>query len=98
MQTDVQASAALSATGNVKEATGTSNLGRARIKGAYYTASVAGSIELRDGGASGPLRATLVIGATSDAIPIPGQGVLFQTDVHATIVGATVTGITFFYT
>lgn len=95
-QTDVLASAMLTATGNV-QTVGAANLPRVRIKGAYYVASVAGSIELRDGGASGTLKAVIPLGATADYICLPGEGLLFQTDVYATITGATVSGITFFY-
>lgn len=96
MQYDVLASTMLTATGQVQDAAG-NNLPRTRIKGFAYVASVAGSITLRDGGASGSVKATIPIGAASDSVLLPGEGLLFQTDVHLTITGATVSGITFFY-
>lgn len=97
IQTDVLATAMLTATGQLQEATGTNNIEGARIKGAHYTASVAGSIVLREGGATGNIRATIPIGATTTNILIPGEGILFRNNVHCTVVGATLTGITFFY-
>lgn len=96
MQYDVLASTMHTATGQVQDVAGNA-LTRTRIKGAYYVASVAGSITLRDGGATGSVIATIPLGATTDSISLPGEGLLFRTDVHMTITGATVTGITFFY-
>lgn len=86
----------LTATGQVQDAGG-NNLPRTRIKGAYYVASVAGSIALRDGGPGGPVIVTIPLGATADLIQLPGEGIVFRNDVHMTITGATLTGITFFY-
>ena len=96
MTSNAQVSALHTATGQVDDVGG-NDLGRTRLKGAYYVASVAGTIELRDGGASGALRAVIPIGATTDAVNFPGEGLLFNTNVHMTVVGATVTGIIYFY-
>jgi hypothetical protein len=94
---DVKASALMTAGGNVSHQNAVW-LGRTRIKGFTYTASVAGTITLRDGGAAGPIVASFAIGATTDTVPVPGDGLLFLTDAFLVITGATVTGITFFYT
>lgn len=96
MQYDVLASTMQTATGQVLDIGG-QPLPRTRIKGAYYVATLAGSITLRDGGAAGTVIATFPIAATADLIRLPGEGLLFRTDVHMTITGATVSGITFFY-
>jgi len=70
-----------------------------RVKGIYYVASgTAGSITLKDGGASGT---TLMIIATpasataTEYVVVPSNGVRFSTDVHATL--ANVTSLTIFH-
>ena len=75
--TDVHASAMLTATGQVEEATGTTSLQRARVKGLACLASVAGTLTFRDGGASGAVLMTLAIPAGAVYIDIPGCGVFY---------------------
>ena len=70
------------------EATGTLVSGRTRVK-AYQAISggTAGDIILRDGGASGTIRLQFNISTQLQpvALQIPGEGILFYTDVHITI-------------
>jgi hypothetical protein len=91
MQTDVKASHL--------EATGTAVSGRTRIKGyQFLTGGTAGDIEFRDGGSSGPIRIEFNIATTPTnplSFTIPGEGVLFYTDVHITL--PTNAKITVFY-
>jgi hypothetical protein len=49
----------------------------------------AGDIIFRDGGASGTIRLRFNIGTGTQpiALPIPGQGILFTTDIHVTVPG-----------
>ena len=52
----------------------------------------------RDGGASGPIKATLNTLASSTAptyMLIPGEGLLFNTNIHVTI--SNVASVTVFY-
>ena len=91
MQTDVQASAPLTATGQVTNNAGTpANLGRIRMKGLYVVpGGSAGSVVFRDGGASGNILLTLntptVANAGAYNIIIPGEGILVETDLHGTV-------------
>ena len=81
MQTDVKAAHL--------EATGTIVSGRTRIKGyQFLSGGTAGDIIFRDGGASGTLRLQFNIAAApTNALStlIPGEGILFTTDVHITL-------------
>jgi hypothetical protein len=90
MQTDVKAVHV--------EATGTVVSGRTRLK-AYQAISggTAGDIIYRDGGSSGVIRLQFNIGTGTQpiALPIPGEGILFNTDVHVTL--PTSAKITTFY-
>lgn len=92
MQGDILASNTISATGNLKEATGTNNLSRCRVKGVYLIGGAsAGSVTLKDGGSGGSLKLTLnsVAGvSTFQYFLLPGEGMLFNTDVYATITNA----------
>lgn len=80
-------------------ATGTALDFRTRIKAVYVSsAATAGSLTLRDGGASGATE--LVIDTPASAtdpvyILLPGEGILFGTNVHATLTAAT--SATLFY-
>jgi hypothetical protein len=80
MQTDVKAAHV--------EATGTVVSGRNRLK-AYHCISggTAGDVIFRDGGASGTIRLQFNIGTGTQPVvlPIPGEGVLFTTDIHVTL-------------
>jgi hypothetical protein len=91
MQTDVLASHV--------EATGTMVTGRVRVKGyQFLTGGTAGDIILRDGGSGGTIRLEFNIAATPTnplSFTIPGEGILFYTDVHVTL--PTDAKITVFY-
>lgn len=88
MQTDILASAVTISTGVVNDQAGNA-IGRSRIKGVYIIPqSGAGSVVLRDGGASGPVRATINTMASQTSptyVLLPGEGILNQTGIHATI-------------
>ena len=94
MQTDVKAAHI--------EATGTVVSGRNRLK-AYHCISggTAGDIIFRDGGASGTVRLQFNIGTGTQPITlsIPGEGILFTTDIHVTLPGVApnVAKVTTFY-
>ena len=91
MQTDVQASHV--------EATGTAVSGRVRVKGYQcLSGGTAGDIIFRDGGASGTIRLQFNVPANTNnpfANLIPGEGILFYTDVHVTL--PTSAKVTLFY-
>jgi hypothetical protein len=88
MQTDVLSSHV--------EATGTMVTGRARVKGYQcLSGGTAGDIILRDGGSGGTIRLQFNVPANTNnpfANIIPGEGILFYTDVHVTLpTGAKIT-------
>jgi hypothetical protein len=91
MQTDVLASHV--------EATGTMVSGRVRVKGYQcLSGGTAGDVILRDGGASGTIRLQFNVPANTNnpfSNLIPGEGILFTTDVHVTL--PTAAKITVFY-
>jgi hypothetical protein len=93
MQTDVK-STRLNASGSVFA-------GRARIKGFVMcaTASLVGTLLLRNGGASGPVVIEVDIPANSNPnsfyILVPGEGVLCSTDIYASITN--LASVTVFY-
>jgi hypothetical protein len=80
MQTDVKSSHV--------EATGTIVSGRVRVK-AYHCISggTAGDVIYRDGGSGGAIRLQFNIGTGTQPVSllIPGEGILFNTDVHVTL-------------
>ena len=80
MQTDVKAAHA--------EATGTLVSSRVRVKGYQcLSGGTAGDVIFRDGGASGTIRLQFNIGTGTQPVllPIPGEGILFTTDIHVTL-------------
>jgi hypothetical protein len=91
MQTDVKSAHV--------EATGTMVSGRTRVKGYQcLSGGTAGDIILRDGGSGGPILLQFNIPANTNnpfANLIPGEGILFTTDVHVTL--PTSAKITVFY-
>jgi hypothetical protein len=91
MQTDVKAAHV--------EATGTIVSSRTRLKGYQcLSGGTAGDIIFRDGGASGPIRLQFNIPNNTNnpfANLIPGEGILFYTDIHVTL--ATGAKVTVFY-
>lgn len=74
---------------------------RTRVKGLVITptATSAGSVVLKDGGASGTARLTINVDAGNNGnvsnIVIPGEGIVFDTDVYLDL--TTVTSVTVFY-
>jgi hypothetical protein len=82
MQTDVK-SAACAANGST-----TAFNGRARLKGMVVAFPAAGgTLTVKDGGASGVTKFSLVIpsgDATVQNILIPGEGILFETNLYVT--------------
>jgi hypothetical protein len=81
------------------EGTGTMYSGRTRVRGYQcLSGGTAGDIEFRDGGANGPILFQFNVPANTNnpfGNIIPGQGVLFKTDVHVTVPSGT--KITVFY-
>ena len=70
------------------EATGTLVSGRNRLKGYQcLSGGTAGDVIIRDGGASGTIRLQFNISANLVAfgLPIPGEGILYYTDMHVTL-------------
>jgi hypothetical protein len=80
MQTDVKSTHV--------EATGTIVSGRVRVK-AYHCISggTAGDVIYRDGGSGGIIRLQFNIGTGTQPVSllIPGEGIVFNTDVHVTL-------------
>jgi hypothetical protein len=80
------------------EATGTVVSNRTRVKGYQcISGGTAGDVIFRDGGSSGTTRLQFNIGTGTQPIGlnIPGEGILFNTDVHVTL--PTSAKITTFY-
>ena len=94
-QTDVK-STHLSAAGSIFA-------GRSRLKGLVVAPAVstAATFEFRDGGASGTIMFQMDIPSNSNPnsyyIAVPGEGILFQTNIYLTLSVGSVTGITAFY-
>jgi hypothetical protein len=88
MQTDVLASVPITASGQFTDQA-TNNIGRCRIKSIYIVPGAsAGSLVLRDGGASSSIKLTVntVASATQPTYMLmPGQGLLFQTSVYGAV-------------
>jgi hypothetical protein len=90
MQTDVLAAH--------RETTGTMVSGRNRVKGLIVTpGGTAGDIILRDGGSGGAARLQFNLSTNQSAFSftVPGEGVLFLTDIHVTL--PTSSKLTVFY-
>ena len=90
MQTDV-----LSAT---RTSDGTLVAGPARIKGILLTTTTtAGSVVLKDGGASGATRLTMNTPAVAEMFNalLPGEGIRFNTSVYVDVTD--VSSVTVFY-
>lgn len=69
---------------------------RARVKGVHCTTADAGSVVLKDGGASGSTLLSVAIGANfSGNIIIPDDGILFERSVYLDLTNAT--SVTVFY-
>jgi len=84
-----------------RNSTGVVYASRTRVKGfsVCATASTAGTLLLRDGGASGTVLIEIDIPSNSNPnsfyVAVPQQGVLFQTNVYATITN--IASVTVFY-
>jgi hypothetical protein len=84
-----------------RNSTGSVYAGRTRVKGFSIcaTASTAGTLLLRDGGASGTVLIEIDIPSNSNPnsfyVAIPQEGVLFETDVYATLTN--IASVTLFY-
>ena len=82
MQTDVKAAACAA-----NDST-TAFAGRARLKGfVICTPAAGGTLTVKDGGASGVTRFSLVVpagDATVANVLIPGEGILFENDLYVT--------------
>jgi hypothetical protein len=84
-----------------RNSSGTVFAQRTRVKGfsVCAVASQTGTLLLRDGGASGPVLIEIDIPSNSNPnsfyVAIPQQGVLFTTDVYATITN--IASVTVFY-
>jgi hypothetical protein len=91
MQTDVKSSYVTT--------TATAFNGRTRFKSVFVTpGSAAGTVVVRDGGASGTLlfsTATLASGVPFNVL-FPGEGILCMTDLHVTVSGAATTAVVFY--
>jgi len=85
MQYDVKAAEVLTS-GSVYGA-------RARIKGLMISFASGGTVVLKDGGASGITRFsyTAPAAAGSTSVLIPGEGILCDTNIYATLTDATAT-------
>lgn len=99
MQTDILASQVLVADGQMLDQAG-NTIGRARIKSIRIipTASSAGSVVFKDGGAGGTTRLTVTVYPAStgpDYMLLPGEGLLFNTNIYADI--TTVSSVMVFY-
>ena len=99
MQTDVLASAIRTDDGALNNQAGDA-IGRARVKSIRIvpTASTAGSVVFKDGGANGPTRLTVNIfaGTTgADYMLLPGEGLLFSTNIYVDV--STVASVMVFY-
>lgn len=88
MDTDVKAKK-VTATGSVYG-------DRTRVRAIAFKPSAAGSIVLKDGGASGTTLIDIDVDTASTTYMVfPGNGVLFSTNVYATL--TTVASLTVFY-
>ena len=88
MQTDILASRPRTTDGQLLDQAG-ENIGRARIKAFLIVpTAAAGSVVFKDGGASGSTKMTinmLANSTNSDYIILPGEGVLFQTNIYVDV-------------
>lgn len=88
MQTDVLASGVRTTSGQLQDQAG-NNLGRVRVKAIYIVPSAsAGSVVFKDGGSGGSTKITVNTLASStapDYVLMPGEGLLFQTDVYVAV-------------
>jgi len=99
MLTDVLSSAIFTTTGQLTtcDATPVPLTDRLRIKAIYYSASVTGTVTIRDGSATGPIRMTIATTASASGLCLlPGEGILCTKGAYAVVTG-TLNGATMFY-
>ena len=68
---------------------------RARLTSIQAKGNASGSIIFKSGGASGTTIATYLFGTEGLDMYLPGNGILFDDGIHATIAGTTGVTITF---
>jgi hypothetical protein len=94
MQYDVFATQPLTATGDFQDQNG-NDINRTRIKTVYaINGASAGSVVIREGGASGNVVLTVNTSSSGTAgytiIPLPGEGILVKTGtMHGTVTNTT---------
>jgi hypothetical protein len=93
MQYDVLATKPLTSTGNFLDQQNNA-IQRARIKTIYaVNGTNAGSVVIREGGASGKILMTVNTAASGTAgytiIPMPGEGILCESGLHGTVTDTT---------
>ena len=88
MQTDILASRPRTTDGQLLDQAG-NEIGRTRIKAfLIIPTAAAGVVVFKDGGASGSTKMTinsLANSTNSDYIILPGEGVLFQTNIYVDV-------------
>ena len=84
MQTDVKAAQVTATNAAYADAT--------RVKAVTVSYASGGTVVLKDGGSSGTTRFSFTAPAVagSEHILFPGEGIRFDTDVHATLANATI--------
>jgi hypothetical protein len=84
MQTDVKAAQVTS--------TNTAYAAPTRVKGVTISYASGGTVVLKDGGPSGTTRYSFTAPAVAGVahVIVPGEGIKFDTDVHATLANATI--------
>jgi hypothetical protein len=84
MQTDVKAAQVTS--------TNTAYAAPTRVKGVTISYASGGTVVLKDGGSGGTTRYSFTAPAVAGVVNVllPGEGIKFDTDVHATLSSATV--------
>jgi|TARA_Y200000002_G_C22595691_1_gene627206 hypothetical protein len=75
-------------------ATGTLYTGRSRVTSITCAGIANSTLTLRDGGGSGTVIAVYKFGTEGLSVFVPGSGILFKTDVHATITANANAGVT----
>jgi hypothetical protein len=89
MQTDVVSSVPLTSSGQFASQNSLGDVQSCRVKAIYIVPSgTAGSVVLTDGGSSGSTRMTINTVASASQptyLLMPGEGVLFRTNVYATL-------------
>ena len=78
----------------------TTQSGRTRVYGIYFTnTATSGDLVVRDGGASGTIKIKIKSPAVADSyqVDVPGDGILFKSDVHVGFTTEQITSCTVFH-